>query len=312
MLLSAAGLSAAACAVAASPVARAADNVPANESSPFRFGMNTSTLRGQKLPISELVEVIAKAGFQAIEPWISELDDHVHRGGSLKDLGKKIRDLGLTVESSIGFAEWIVDDDTRRAKGLEHARRDMDTVAQIGGLRMAAPPAGATNETNLDPARIVERYRKLLELGDQIGVVPEVEVWGFSKTLTRLSDAAEVALNSGHPKACVLPDIYHLYKGGSPFAGLRLLSGQAVHVIHTNDYPANPPRETIKDSDRVFPGDGVAPLAVIFRDLRDAGFRGTLSIELFNPTYWQQDPHTVARTALAKTRALVADALVAR
>jgi len=312
-LLSCVGLSAAACAVAASPVAvsRAAADAP-NDSSPFRFGLNTSTLRGQKLPIAELVELVAKAGFQAIEPWISELEDHVHRGGSLKDLGKKIRDLGLTVESSIGFAEWIVDDDARREKGLEHAKRDMDLVAQVGGLRMAAPPAGATDVAHLDPARIAERYRKLLDFGEQVGVVPEVEVWGFSKTLTRLSDAAEVALMVGHPKACVLPDIYHLYKGGSPFAGLRLLSGQAMHVIHTNDYPANPPRETIKDSDRVFPGDGVAPLAVIFRDLRDAGFRGTLSIELFNPTYWQQDPHTVARTALAKTRSIVADALGAR
>jgi sugar phosphate isomerase/epimerase len=310
-------MSAAACAVAASPLAvsQAATDSPArgtpSDANPFRFGMNTATLRGQKLPIAELVEVVAKAGFQAIEPWISELEEHSRRGGSLKDLGKKIRDLGMTVESSIGFAEWIVDDDARRAKGLEHARRDMDLVAQVGGLRMAAPPAGATNEPRLDPARVAERYRKLLELGDQIGVVPEVEVWGFSKTLTRLSDAAEVALMTGHPKACILPDIYHLYKGGSPFAGLRLLSGQVVHVIHTNDYPANPPRATIKDSDRVFPGDGVAPLAVIFRDMRDAGFRGTLSIELFNPTYWQQDPHTVARTALAKTRAIVADALAA-
>jgi sugar phosphate isomerase/epimerase len=283
-----------------------------SEANPFRFGMNTSTLRGQKLPIAQLVEVVAKAGFQAIEPWISELEDHVRRGGSLKDLGKQVRDLGLAVESSIAFPEWIVDDDARRAKGLEQARRNMAMVAEIGGLRMAAPPIGATNGPQIDSQKISDRYRKLLELGDQIGVVPEVEVWGFSKTLTRLSDAAEVALNTGHPKACILPDIYHLYKGGSPFAGLRLLSGQAVHVIHTNDYPANPPRAAIKDSDRVFPGDGVAPLATIFRDLRDAGFRGTLSIELFNPTYWQQDPQTVARTALAKTRAIVADALAAR
>ena len=103
-LLSGVGLSAAACAVAASPVAvaRAAADGP-NESNPFRFGMNTSTLRGQKLPIAELVELVAKAGYQAIEPWVSELEDHVHRGGSLKDLGKRIRDLGLTVESSIAL-----------------------------------------------------------------------------------------------------------------------------------------------------------------------------------------------------------------
>ena len=70
-----------------------------------------------------------------------------------------------------------------------------------------------------------------------------------------------VAIESGHPKACVLPDVYHLYKGGSDFAGLKLLNAAAVHVFHMNDYPANPPRSAINDSDRVYPGDGVAPLA---------------------------------------------------
>ena len=102
-------------------------------------------------------------------------------------------------------------------------------------------------------------------LGDHIGVVPQVEVWGFSKTLPRLGQAALVAIESGHPKACVLPDVYHLYKGGSDFTGLKLLNGAAVHVFHMNDYPADPPRESIGDSDRVYPGDGVAPLTDILR-----------------------------------------------
>jgi 2-keto-myo-inositol isomerase len=305
-----AGASAGALAVAAVPTSArtaAAGAAPATQSS-FRFGLNTSTLRGQKLPLAELVDLAAKAGFQALEPWISELEAHVHSGGSLKDLGRRIQDLGMSVESAIGFAEWIVDDDARRAKGLEHAKRDMDLVHQIGGVRIAAPPAGATQIANLDLAKAAERYRMLLEAGKRIGVIPQVEVWGFSKTLGRLSEATTVALDCGHPAACVLPDVFHLYKGGSSFAGLRLLSGNAIHVIHTNDYP-NKPRNTIVDADRVFPGDGVAPLGQVFRDLHDGGFHGTLSIELFNPTYWQQDPKTVARTALEKTRALVADAL---
>lgn len=320
-VLARAGMSAAAIAVVATsstlnPVSSAMADTESKQNSPtdaepFQFGMNTSTLRGQNLPITETVDLVAKAGYQAIEPWVSELEKHVHSGGSLKDLGKRISDLGLKVVSAIAFAEWIVDDDARRAKGLELAKREMDMVAQIGGVRIAAPPAGATDH-RIDNERVTERYRKLLEIGDEIGIVPEAEFWGFSKTLTRLSDTAEVALNADHPKACVLADFYHMYKGGSPFPGLRLMSAQAMHVIHVNDYPANPPRATIKDADRVFPGDGIAPLAAIFRDLRDAGFRGTLSIELFNPTYWQQDPYTVARTALAKTRAIVADALAAK
>jgi sugar phosphate isomerase/epimerase len=120
-----------------------------------------------------------------------------------------------------------------------------------------------------------------------------------------------VALECHHPSACVLPDVYHLYKGGNGFDGLKLLSGQAIHCFHMNDYPADPPRETIADKDRVYPGDGVAPLTQIVRGLLGNGFRGTLSLELFNPEYWKQDPLVVARTGLAKMRQSVERAVEA-
>jgi 2-keto-myo-inositol isomerase len=73
-----------------------------------------------------------------------------------------------------------------------------------------------------------------------------------------------------------------------------------------NDYPADPPRERISDSDRVYPGDGVAPLKAMLRDLRQLGFQGVLSLELFNREYWKQDALNVARTGLEKMRAVVA------
>ena len=41
-----------------------------------------------------------------------------------------------------------------------------------------------------------------------------------------------------------------------------------------NDYPAEPPRDAITDAHRVYPGDGVAPLKEMLRDLRGLGFRG--------------------------------------
>ena len=50
-----------------------------------------------------------------------------------------------------------------------------------------------------------------------------------------------------------------------------------------NDYPAVPPRDTIGDRDRVMPGDGIAPLTQILRDLLANGSRAVLSLELFNP-----------------------------
>jgi sugar phosphate isomerase/epimerase len=292
---------------AVAPAAAAAADRPADE--PFGYCFNTSTIQGQKVSVTDAMAIAAKAGYHGVEPWIRELDRHVADGGSLSDLGKRIRDLGLSVESAIGFFEWAVDDGARRKKAFEEARRNMEMVRQIGGLRLAAPPVGATNRSDVDLHRVAERYRALLELGEQFGVVPEVEVWGHSKTLGRLGEAALVAIEAGHPKACILADVYHLYKGGSSFEGLKLLAGGAIHVFHMNDYPANPPRATITDAHRVYPGDGVAPLGELFRILRAGGFRGMLSIELFNRDYWKQDPQVVARTALEKLRAVVRSSL---
>ncbi len=292
-----------------STVALGADTTSSKSAMPFRYCFNTSTIRGQKLSFDQEIEITAKAGYNAIEPWVNKIHEYVKSGGSLRELRRRISDLGLTVESAISFSRWIVDDDGVRAKAFEQNKRDMDTLARIGGKRIAAPPAGATREAGLDLMKAAERYRVLLELGDEMGVVPQVEVWGSSRNLHRLGQAMFVVIESGHPKACLLPDVYHTYKGGSDFNGFKLLSHQTIQVFHLNDYPAEPPRETIGDRDRVFPGDGIAPLTQILQDLHANGSRAVLSLELFNPTYWKQDPLAVAKTGLAKMKAAVNKAL---
>jgi len=295
--------------LAATTVAQAAGPKSDSADKPFRYCLNTGTIRGQKLSLVEEVDLIAEAGYDAIEPWIGEINRYVESGGKLPDLKKRIADAGLTVESAIGFARWIVDDDQQRKEGLEAARRDMDLVRSIGGTRIAAPPAGATGQDDMDLMNAAQRYRALLELGREMGVVPQLEIWGPSKTLSRLGEAMFVAVEAGHPDACLLPDVYHIYKGGSDFAGLRMINGRAIDVFHMNDYPADPPRAEIRDHQRVYPGDGVAPIPAILKNVYEAGFRGVLSLELFNREYYQQDAAVVAKTGLEKMRAVVAKSL---
>jgi sugar phosphate isomerase/epimerase len=285
---------------------------PARESSPaepFGYCLNTSTISGQNLGIVAEVDLAAKVGFGAIEPWIRELEAYQKSGSSLADLRKRIDDVGLKVPDVIGFAHWIVDDEAQRAAGMEQAKHDMDLATQIGATHVAAPPIGANTQPGPPLPVIAERYRALLELGDKMGIVPMLELWGSSRTLNKIGDVSYVAIEAHHPKSCMLLDIYHLYKGGCDFDSLRLLSGHGLPVIHTNDYPADPPRETINDSFRVYPGDGIAPLDQIFKTLRDIDFRGYLSVELFNRSYWKESPLKVAQEALEKTRGAVRKAL---
>lgn len=278
---------------------------------PVRFALNTSTVRGQKLSIEEQVDLTAKAGYDGIEPWIRDIQEYVDNGGSVADLKKRISDSGLTVDSAIGFANWIVDDPDARAKGLEQAKQEMALVKAIGGGCVAAPPVGAHRGDSTPPPLpvIAERYRALLEVGEQVGVVPQLELWGFSPTLSKLSELAYVAAGAEHPDACVLPDFYHIYKGGNDFASLGMIEASRMHCFHMNDYPAEPPIAEISDKHRVFPGDGVCPLPKIIRQLLDHGFAGTFSLELFNPEYWERDPAEVAIEGLEKSRAVVEAAM---
>ena len=287
--------------------ATAAEQRPAGE--PFGYCLNTGTIRGQKLGIVKEVDTAAKAGYKAIEPWVGSIRNYQTQGGSLADLRKRIADLGLAVPSAIGFASWISDDPARRAKGLKDLAGDMDLVKQIGGTGIAAAPAGVGRTPIKDLFAIAKRYRAVLELGDKTGVMPMLEIWGPSNTLSRIGQALLVAAESGHPRASVLLDVYHIYKGGASFSGLKFLGPDAMHVFHVNDYPADPPRETIGDADRIFPGDGVAPLKQIFSTLKAGGFAGWLSLELFNREYYKRPAIEVAKEGLTKTRAAVRKAL---
>ena len=275
----------------------------------WAISLNTSTLRGFKLPIEKTIEIAAGAGYRGIEPWPNEIGSYIERGGKLSDLRKRLEDKGLAVTGAIAFFRWMVDDDSERRRALEEAKRQMDHLAQIGGTHIAAPPTGKVEGISL--ARAAERYRDLLVASEDFPVIPAVEVWGFQKNLNRLGEAVYVAIESQHPRACVLPDVYHLYKGGSGLSGIGLLGKKLLAGCHLNDYP-DIPREKIADKDRVHCGDGVADLDGFFRDLWQTGYRGPLSIELFNPEYWKQDPLEVARTSLEKTERAIGKALASQ
>lgn len=292
-------------------LAGAGQSHAANATGPgaFRYGLNTSTIRGQKLGLEREIDVAAEAGYGAIEPWVSTIQEYVKAGGTLAEIRKRLDGHGLTVEGAISFTQWIVDDDARRAAAIEQIKREMDLLSQIGGKRIAAPPVGATGEPLLDLAKVAERYRAILEVGDAMGVTPALELWGPSKNLHRLGDCLFVLAESGHPKACLLGDVYHIYKGGSDFAGLKVLSAGAMPVLHMNDYPADPPRDKIGDRDRVMPGDGVAPLPQILAYLQANGGPRVLSLELFSQVYWEKDPLEVAKMGLTKMKAAVEESL---
>jgi len=265
--------------------------------------LNMATIMGHNLGFVKELETASKGGFRAVEIWIPTLQKYLDGGGTIKEAAKIIKDLGISVENTIGFAQWIVDDEATRNKGLEQLKKEMDMLAQLGCKRIAAPPSGATAEPGLDLYKAAERYRTILEMGDQSGVVPQLEIWGHSKNLHKLSQALFVAAESGHASACINLDIFHLYKGGSSYETLQIANPLSVQVLHVNDY-TNIPRDVVKDADRIYPGEGLAPTKKILQAFQSPKRPLILSLEVFNKEYWAQDALEVCKTGLAKVKAI--------
>jgi len=276
-----------------------------NARSNVRYCLNTSTIRGQRLDLYQTIEVTAKAGYDGIELWVDDVKKYLKEGKSLASLRKHIDDSRLKVENAIGFAEWIIDNDKLRKAALVQMEEEMIMMAELGCSRIAAPPAGARTGKLLDLDVVARRYRELIELGVKTGVMPQLEIWGGSLNLSKLGQALYVAAEANHPKARILADVYHLYRGGSDFDGLEMMSGTACEIFHINDYLTTPKREKLADGDRVFPGDGIAPLKQIVECLLQPGGTKVLSLELFNADYWKRDALEVAIEGLNKMKKIV-------
>ncbi|WP_184543085.1 sugar phosphate isomerase/epimerase family protein [Mucilaginibacter sp. FT3.2] len=294
------GLSAGA-AVLSGPVS-AAIKVEKKSDRGFVYSLNMSTIRGHNLGFVKELEVAAKAGFTSVEIWLDTLHTYLQGGGSITE-AKKIADgLGLKIEDAIGFAPWIADDDTMRQKALIDLQTDMDLLAKLGCHRIAAPPAGATKAViNLDS--ITERYNALLKMGKQSGVIPQLEMWGASVNLKHVSDVLYVVTSIGDVDARVLLDVFHFFKGGSPVESLAFVGKQALDIIHVNDYPAGITPEKISEPDRIYVGDGIAPVKQILQLAKHPDKPLVISFEVFNKSYYAQDALKVAKTALEKMKA---------
>ncbi len=131
-----------------------------------------------------------------------------------------------------------------------------------------------------------------------------MEFLGFVAGVRHLAAAWAIAAGSGVANPKIVPDIFHLLRGGGSLDDLLQLEGTRYSIMHWNDLPTTPSPTEQTDSDRVMPGDGFVDLARAARNLQKVGYSGPISLELFHPGLWEQDPLTVARLGLDRMRAV--------
>ena len=177
----------------------------------------------------------------------------------------------------------------------------MDQAAELGAVYVIAGPSLG----KVDRVLAAINYSELLELGIERGVEPALEYLGFAEDINSIEAAIEIIAATGHPAATIVHDPFHIFRGDGSMESIAMLPGRMIAICHFNDAPANPPRPQQHDKDRVMPGDGHLDLRRMLALLRQVGYGGYLSLELFREDLWSRDPREVARLGLAKMRRLV-------
>lgn len=266
---------------------------------PFTLCLNTSTIKPQ--PLLEKIRLTAQAGYAGVELWINDVYEYVGRGGEVRDIEKAIADYGLIVPCTIAARGWGEAVGPEYELALEETKRRMDMAARLGApYLVATPPRTACNLQ-----QVSQRYRDLLEIGRQTGVKPTFEYISFFRSVNKLSQAWHVVQQADSDDATLILDAFHSFNSGSTLDDLRVIPAKRISHYHIDDAARNKPPLKQTDPDRVMPGDGAIDLAAEIKVLRQIGYEGTVSLELFNRSMWEQNPAEVLELGLDRLRALL-------
>ncbi len=262
------------------------------------YCLNTSTIKPQ--PILEKIRLVGEAGYQGIELWLNDVWEHVARGGEVSEIEKAVSDHGLIVPSVIAMRQWGDFEGWEHQLVLDEARRRFALGARLGApFIVATPPLEKTEVQHLP-----QRYGELLEIGREEGIRPTFEYISFFKSVHTLNQAWEIVQKCGDPDATLILDAFHNWNSGSTMDDLRRIPADRISHYHIDDASSSKPALSQTDPDRVMPGDGQIDLESEIKTLREIGYEGTVSLELFNADWWERDPAETLRIGLERMREL--------
>jgi 2-keto-myo-inositol isomerase len=266
----------------------------------FQLCLNTSTIRPQSL--LDKIRLTAEAGYDGVELWINDIYEYIGRGGEVRDVEKAIADHGLIVPCMIALRGWGEASKLEYPLMLDEARRRMELAARLGSPTIVCTPP---RESSSPVQQITDRYGDLLRLGREIGIHATFEYISFFKSIASLEQAWEVVQAVGEDDATLILDAFHSWNTNSSPETLRSIPAHRISHYHIDDADPTIPAQQQTDPNRVMLGEGPIDLAGEIRILKEIGYEGTVSLELFNPSLWEQDPADVLKVGLERMRELL-------
>jgi 4-hydroxyphenylpyruvate dioxygenase len=258
----------------------------------MRRSIATVSLSGM---LREKLQAAAAAGFDAVEIFENDL---LQFSGKPREVRQIAADLGLAIDMYQPFRDFDGATPAHVARSLERAERKFDAMAELGASLLLVCSSVQPDAPG-DGAVLAEQFHQLAERAGRRGLRIAYEALAWGTQVNRFAQAWSVVERVNHPALGLALDSFHTLALRDDPRPIAALPGDRIFYVQLADAPWIH-TDVIHHSRhyRCFPGQGEFDLTGFLGATLDAGYAGTISLEIFNDDFRAAPSRSAARDGM--------------
>jgi 2-keto-myo-inositol isomerase len=252
------------------------------------------------------IESAGRNGFSQIELDIDRLEAAIKKD-DLSKIRAVIKDSNIEVVSLNAIDNYPIMSEDEMAGSLKRSQAVLDLCNSIGSGILVVNPANfkAGQDEKLVEKRFDFFMDRLGELSEKNGIKLGYEYVSYNDKVVNTLKKTIAGLKRWRSGTDLVLDVFHMFRSGETIEDLPSDLTSKLIAFHVNDAPGIS-IETVVDTDRVFPLEGVMGVQKYIEELKRKNYAGPVSVELFNQKYWDMDVDTVVKKSKESVDRLLA------
>lgn len=253
--------------------------------------------------LEDKLNAAGEAGFAGVEVFENDL---IASSWTPERVRRHCTERGLSIDLYQPFRDFEAVGVEAFRRNLRRAERKFDLMARLGAdtvLVCSSVSPDAVDDDDL----AAEQLRALAERAADRGFRIAYEALAWGRFVDTWEHAWEIVRRGDHPALGLCLDSFHVLSragdGSSDIAGIADLPGEKLFFLQLADAP-HLEMDVLQWSrhHRLFPGQGSFDLTTFTGHVLSAGYRGPLSLEVFNDVFRQSAP---GRASVDAMRSLI-------
>ena len=245
--------------------------------------------------LQEKLEAAASVGFDGVEIFEADL---LAYDGTPRDVRTICDGLGLSIHIFQPFRDFEAAPDAQRQRNLDRAERKFDIMQQLG-TDLVLVCSNVQPSALDDDARAAADLHVMAERASRRGLRVGYEALAWGRHVRTWRHAWRLVQQAGHPALGLIVDSFHTLALNDDPAGIAQVPSASLFFVQLADAPRLS-MDVLSWSrhHRTFPAQGELDTTGFLRAVLASGYRGPLSLEVFNDAFRAAPSRPVARDGL--------------